>query len=171
MATWKLPSSPRKKKLLQDRSKGMAMLELFFGSSETVHMEFIPEGATVNKHRCKDILHHLCNSACCKCPEVWQRKNWQLLHDNSPAHRSVLVQAELAKQRVTVLPHPPYSSDLPSDFFFFSHLKEKLRSSISVNQGICDCHKGGHMVPSCKYRSAVFSAALPMLADLHSDQR
>jgi hypothetical protein len=39
----------------------------------------------------------------------------------------VLVQEELAKQQVTVLPHPPYSPDLaPCNFFFFPRLKEKL---------------------------------------------
>jgi hypothetical protein len=37
------------------------MLEkLFFNSSGIVHMEFIPEGATVNKHCYKEILPHLC---------------------------------------------------------------------------------------------------------------
>jgi hypothetical protein len=39
----------------------------------------------------------------------------------------VPVQEELAKQQVTVLPHPPFSPDLaPCNFFFFPHLKEKL---------------------------------------------
>jgi hypothetical protein len=60
-ATWKLPSSPRKKKLRQDRSEGKVMLEMFFDSSGIVHMEFIPEGTTVNKHHYKEILHHLRN--------------------------------------------------------------------------------------------------------------
>jgi hypothetical protein len=58
-ATWKLPSLPRKKKLRQDRSKGKVMLELFFDSSGIVHMEFIPEGATVSKHRYEEILRCL----------------------------------------------------------------------------------------------------------------
>jgi histone-lysine N-methyltransferase SETMAR len=103
------------------------MLELFFDSSGIVHMEVIPEGATVNNHRYKKILHRLCSSVHCKLPDLWSRKNWLLLHDNAPARRSMLVQEELAKQQVTVLPHPPYSSDLtPCDFFFFPHVKEKL---------------------------------------------
>jgi hypothetical protein len=102
------------------------LLELFFDSSGIVHMEFIP-GATVNKHPYKEILRHLCNSICHKCLELWRRKNWLLLNDNAPAHHSVLVQEELAKQQVTVLPHPPYSPDLtPCDFFYFPSLKEKL---------------------------------------------
>jgi histone-lysine N-methyltransferase SETMAR len=90
-------------------------------------MEFIPEGATVNKHHYKEILHCLCNSIHRKRPERWHRKNWLLLHDSAPAHRSVLVKEELAKQQVTALLHPPYSPDLaPCDFFFFPRLKEKL---------------------------------------------
>ncbi|PNF25994.1 hypothetical protein B7P43_G06385, partial [Cryptotermes secundus] len=55
-------------------------------------------------------------------------KNWLLLHDNAPAHRPVLVQEELARQQVTVLPHPPYSPDLAlCNFFLFHCLKAKLR--------------------------------------------
>jgi hypothetical protein len=98
LATWKLSSSPRKKKLQQDRSKGKMMLELFFDSSGIVHMEFIPEGAIVNKHHYKEIFRRPRNSIRCKRPELWCRKNWLLLHDNAPAHHSVLVQEEVAKQ-------------------------------------------------------------------------
>jgi hypothetical protein len=83
------------------------MLEVFFDSSGTVHMEFIPEGATVNKYHYKEFLHRLCNSVHLKRPELWRRKNWLLLHDNTTAHRSVLIQEELTEQQVTILPHPP----------------------------------------------------------------
>jgi hypothetical protein len=68
------------------------MLEMFFDSSGIVHMEFIPEGLTVNKHRYKEILCALRNSISCKRPELWCGKNWLLLRDSAPAHRSVLVQ-------------------------------------------------------------------------------
>lgn len=127
-ATWKSPVSPKRKIPRQDRSKGKVMLELFFDSLGIVHMEFIPQGATVNKTRYKEILRRLRDSIRRKRPELWRRKNWLLLHDNAPAHRSVLVQEELARQQITVLPHPPYSPDLaPCDFFLFPRLKEKLR--------------------------------------------
>jgi hypothetical protein len=83
-------------------------------------MEFIPEAETVNKHHHKEFLHRLCNSIRRMHPELWHRKNWLLLHDNTPAHCSVLVQEELAKQQVTVSPLSPYSPDLtPCDFFSF----------------------------------------------------
>jgi histone-lysine N-methyltransferase SETMAR len=94
-------------------------------------MEFIPEGMTVSKHRYKEILHCLRNSVRRKHPELCRRKNWLLLRDNAPAHHFVLVQEELEKQQITVLPHPPCSPELaPFDFFFFPRLKEKLRECL-----------------------------------------
>jgi hypothetical protein len=68
-ATWKLPSSARKK-LQQDRSEGKVMLELFLDPSGIVRTEFIPEGVTANKHRYKEPLCHLFNSVHCKCPRA-----------------------------------------------------------------------------------------------------
>ena len=48
-------------------------------------------------------------------------KNINLFHDNAPAHKSKIVTEVLRSERVTVLPHPPYSPDLaPCDFFSFS---------------------------------------------------
>ncbi|KAJ4426254.1 hypothetical protein ANN_27066 [Periplaneta americana] len=73
--------------------------------------KFIPQGATVDKILYKEILGCLSNSVRRKRPELWHRKNWLLLHNNAPAHRSILVQEELARQQVAVLPHPPYSPD------------------------------------------------------------
>ncbi|KAJ4427328.1 hypothetical protein ANN_24948 [Periplaneta americana] len=57
-ATWKTPLSSRQKKPRQDRSKGKAMLELFFDSNGIVHMEFIPEGAFFRRgHDCHKRSH------------------------------------------------------------------------------------------------------------------
>ena len=54
-------------------------------------------------------------------------KHVRLLHDNAPAHTSAIVTAFLKKEKVTVLPHPPYSPDLaPCDFFLFPKLKHSL---------------------------------------------
>jgi hypothetical protein len=86
------------KTLRHNRSKGKVMFEPFFNSSGTVHMELIPEGATVKKQHYKEILLCLRNSIRHRHPELWHRMNWLLLHSNTPAHRSVLVQQELAKQ-------------------------------------------------------------------------
>jgi hypothetical protein len=48
--------------------------------------------------------------------------------------RILLVQEELPKQQVTVLPHHPCSLVLaPRDFFFFPCLKEKLRGRLFLS--------------------------------------
>jgi hypothetical protein len=95
-----------------------------FDSSGIVHTEFIPEWMTVNNHCYREIPRHLYNSMHCKCPELWYRKQWLLLHDIALAHRSILVPEELAKKQGTILPHPPYSLGLTScNFFFVPSLK------------------------------------------------
>ena len=54
-------------------------------------------------------------------------KHVRLLHDNAPPHTSAIVTAFLKKEKVTVLPHPPYSPDLaPCDCFLFPKLKAFL---------------------------------------------
>src|SRR5215469_6301242 len=53
-------------------------------------------------------------------PELWREETWLLHHDNAPSHTSVLTQQFLAKYKIAVIPHPPYSPDLaPCDFFLF----------------------------------------------------
>ena len=62
--------------------------------------------------------------------------DWFLLHDNAPSHNATIFKQSLAQWKVTVLDHPPYSSDLtPTDYFLFpkvkSHLKGRLFDSFS----------------------------------------
>ncbi|KAJ4450467.1 hypothetical protein ANN_01892, partial [Periplaneta americana] len=72
---------------------------LFIYTASGQAPEFIPQGATVDKILYKEILGLLSNSIRRKRPELWHRKNWMLLHDNAPAHRSIPVQEELARQQ------------------------------------------------------------------------
>ena len=49
------------------------------------------------------------------------------LHDNASSHKCEVVKSFLASEKVKVLNHPPYSSDLsPCDFFLFPRLKKML---------------------------------------------
>ena len=41
-----------------------------------------------------------------KCPEKQRTNTWILLHDNAPAHRSVLCEDFLTKKHMTTLDHP-----------------------------------------------------------------
>ena len=49
---------------------------------------------TVNKGTYTDILRHLSDVVGRKSPEKWRTKRWFLFHDNAPAHRSDLAQAD-----------------------------------------------------------------------------
>ena len=63
-----------------------------------------------------------------KKPELWENQTWMLHHDNAPAHASLLIRSYLAKHQTSVVPHPPYSSDLaPADFFLFPKLKTTFK--------------------------------------------
>ena len=84
-------------------------------------------------------------------------KHVRLLHDNAPAHTSSIVTAFLKKEKVTVLPHPPYSPDLaPCDFFVFPKLKaflagRKYQSRQALGSAI---HQYLITVPKSAYRDA-----------------
>ena len=137
-------------------------------------MELIPEGATVYKTHYKEILGCLHDSiGRRKRSELWRWKHWLLLHDNAFAHHSVLVHEELARQPVTVLLHPSYLPDLaPCDFLSLSpHESTPTWAKISFGWRGHDCRNKSRMGTSCQHDSAVLSAAIPTLADMHSGQR
>jgi len=57
----------------------------------------------MNKERYSDILRRLKDAVRRKRPEKWRTKSRFLLHDNAPAHRSVLVNDFFANNIVTKL--------------------------------------------------------------------
>ena len=60
--------------------------------------------------------------------QLWATGDWQLHHDNVPAHASCLMQSFLAKHQITQVTQPPYSPDLvPCDFWLFPKLKSPLK--------------------------------------------
>jgi len=76
----------------------------------------------VNKEMYTDILRRLRDAVRGKRPEKWRTNSWFLLHDNAPAHRSVLVKDFLAKNSVSTLEHPTYYPDLAAADFYLSPL-------------------------------------------------
>ncbi len=57
----------------------------------------------------------------------------RLLHDNAPAHKARIVTDFLESEKVTVLPHPPYSKDLPpATIFSFPKLKTTYLDEIQI---------------------------------------
>jgi hypothetical protein len=86
---------------------------IFFYAKGIVHKEFVLACHTVNSaYYCKNVLK--------LCPELWQRKNWLLHHDNTPSHTSFFTREFLTRNNMTVVPHPP-------NFSLFPKLKIKLK--------------------------------------------
>ena len=69
-------------------------------------------------------------------PQPWAIHDWQLRHDNVPAHTPHLTQSFLAKHQITQVTQPRYSPDLvPSDFWVFPQTKITFeREEISDHQ-------------------------------------
>ena len=60
--------------------------------------------------------------------DVWTAKNFQLHHDNTPAHSAHVINAFQAKMSMSFVRQAPYSPDLtPSDFWLFLKLKTILK--------------------------------------------
>ena len=124
---WKSPSSPRKKKARQSKSKFKAMMIVFFDIWGIVHVDWVPEGQTINQVY-KEVLTNLREWVRRRRPEMWKNGSWVLHHDNTPAHNALSVKTFLMKHKNTVLEHPPYSPDLaPCDFFLFLKIKSALK--------------------------------------------
>jgi transposase len=59
-----------------------------------------------------------------------ESRNWQLHHDNAPAHSSHLIQSFLARHGIPVVHQARYSPDMaPCDFWLFPKLKRPLKGS------------------------------------------
>ena len=127
---WKCPGSPRPKKAKMSKSQIKVMLVVFFDVRGIVHMEFLPQGTTVNQHVYKEILQRLLRSIRDKRRDLWDQNSWLLHHDNAPAHTAISIRAFLAKKNIVNLDHPPYSPDLaPCDFFLFPKLKGVIKGT------------------------------------------
>ena len=97
------------------------MLIVFFDVHGIVHLEFLPQGQTINQNVYKDILRRLMRSVREKRRELWETKSWLLHHDNTPAHNALSIRQFLAENNIAVPEQPPYSPDLaPCDFFLVS---------------------------------------------------
>jgi hypothetical protein len=94
-----------------------------------VHKEFVTEGKTVNAEFYKGVMDCLLKCIQRVRTTAFCSRDFFLLHDNAPAHKTVNVCQFLTPKNVTTLYHPPsYSPDLsPPDYFLFPKLKMKLK--------------------------------------------
>ncbi|KAG5334867.1 MOS1T transposase, partial [Acromyrmex charruanus] len=86
----------------------------FVANDRNASLKMMEEALNISRETIRTILH--------------EDLDWSLLHDNVPSHTSLIVRQCLARNRVSVLNHPPYSPDLaPCDFSLFRKLKLKLK--------------------------------------------
>ena len=116
------------KKTRQVCSNVKVMLTCFFDSRGILHHEYAPEGQTINNEHYLQVLHRLCEAVRRKRPDMWAAKNFQLHHDNVPAHSAHVIHAFLAKNSMPLVREAPYSPNLaPCDFWLFPKLKTILK--------------------------------------------
>jgi len=123
---WHTSKIPCPKKARMSKSKIKTMLICFFDSQVVVQKEFVPPGQTVNQQYYRGLLERLRKTVHRIRPETWD--TWMLHHDIAPCHTAISVNEILAKKGISVVPQPPYSSDLsPCDYFLFPKLKFHLK--------------------------------------------
>jgi hypothetical protein len=98
-----------------------------------VHYGFIPKGCNVNQEIWVKLLRCFMDAVRKKCSEEWTRNSWFLLHNNTPAHWSLVVKWYLAKHNMTALEHWKYFLGLSlHNLFLFPWPK-------SFDRIICKC--------------------------------
>ena len=88
----------------------------------------IAEEVEVGYGTCQRVLRRLREKVRRHRPQLWREQTGLLHHNNAPSHTAVLTHQFLAKNKIAVIPQPPYSPDLaPCDFFLFPKMKLKLK--------------------------------------------
>lgn len=154
---WIGESDERPQIARRSRTVRRVMYALFFDSDGIVARVPVPAGSTVTGTFYKEkVLSAVVQHYVTKRPQTGVR-GVHLLHDNAPAHRSVIVQTYLKDNHIQVLPHPPYSPDLaPCDFWLNPLIKKYMRgrrfeSRSAVGSALFQCVNS---IPKIEYKNA-----------------
>lgn len=126
---WRHTSSPPPKKFRTQVSAGKVMATIFWDSQGVLLLDYLPHKTTMTGDYYSKLLGTLRDAIKQKRRGMLSR-GVLLLHDNAPAHRSVIAQQAIHDCEFKQLNHPAYSPDLaPSDYYLFRHLKAHLRGT------------------------------------------
>ena len=73
---WKSPSSLRPKSASSLDQHEIISVDLLFQQRAIVHKVFVPQGQTVNRQFCNDVLRWLQKQVQWKCSEMWANQSW-----------------------------------------------------------------------------------------------
>jgi len=121
---WWHSGSPHPKKFQLQKSAGKVRASLFWDQDGILHIDYLPEGQTINAEYYSSLLVQLKDIL----KEKRRGKVTKVVlfsHDNAPSHWALATQKKLAYLGFHCLDHPPYSPDLAqSDYHLFPGLKE-----------------------------------------------
>jgi [histone H3]-lysine36 N-dimethyltransferase SETMAR len=92
-----------------------------------IHYELLPYGQTITAEVYCNQLDSLNDAIKAKRPSIFIKKKVFFQHDNARPHTAKITPDKLKDLGWTVIPHPPYSSDLaPSDYHLFRSMYHYL---------------------------------------------
>ena len=84
-----------------------------FDSTSMIYMHWVSTGLTVNKEYYVEVLREFGKRFRRKRPALFKSGQWHFHQNNEPFHNSILVTDYLTKMGIKIVPHPPYSPNLP----------------------------------------------------------
>jgi [histone H3]-lysine36 N-dimethyltransferase SETMAR len=132
------------------------MLSIFINSRGPVAVDVLPEQETITGNYYAQVVLPKVFAGVKEQRPLLGTTRTLLHHDNASPHKTKQVQEVLQKNKVTVVPHPPYSPDLaPLDFWLFPKIKESLsgRSFHRVQDLARAVNSQLRSIPQQEYRS------------------
>ena len=93
-------------------------VDCFFDNQGIAHKESVPPGQTVNGKFYCEVLKQPREGIRCKRPDKWKNNNWFLLHDNAPAHTSLVIRHSLLPKTLQWFPPPIRLTSPPATFSY-----------------------------------------------------
>ncbi|KAG9436972.1 Ammar1 transposase [Apis mellifera carnica] len=123
--SWNRPREPAQTTSKADIHQKKVLLSVWWDYKGIVYFELLPPNRTINSVVYIEQLTKLNNAIEEKRPELTNRKV-VFHHDNARPHTYLVTRQKLLELGWDVLPHPPYSPDLASDYFLFRSLQNSL---------------------------------------------
>ena len=79
----------------------------FFDGTSMIYMHWVPNGQTVNKEYCIEVLREFRKRLRQKRPALFKSGQWHFHQDNAQVHKSILVTYYLSKMGIKTVPQPP----------------------------------------------------------------